>query len=235
MKVESPEQSWIRERNEWKEKHMDESQIVRKPRKPAQAEIPSLIMEDPTTELENKQISIPSGAGEIMFSPKMVKDLLMPNIDDMEAMRLMIMCKRAGFDLLSGEVAISSFLDKSTGKRNFQFIPRQQAFRRVAAEHPKYMGMTYQEYPEPEDKYVKYPVKGVCTIWRRDAPEPYREVVYYEEAIMVVGFKGVASKKGGYCDSQPREFLRGVCEARACRHVFPDKIGSFYSEGERVT
>ena len=200
-----------------------------------ESEVPSLIMEDPKRELAEQKFTIPSGAGEILFSPRMVKELIMGDIPEMEAIRLMVMCKRAGFDLLSGEVAISSFKDKQTGLKSFQFIPRQQAFRRVAMEHPKFLGMTYEEFPEPEDTYIKYPVKGVCTIWRRDAPEPYREVVYYEEAIMQGGAGGRSVKKGGYCDSQPREFLRGVCEARACRHAFPDKIGSFYSEGESIT
>lgn len=93
--------------------------------------------------------------------------------------------------------------------------------------------MSYEEFPSDPTKYV-VPVMGRCKVWRKGAPEPYVQDVYYEEATNVIGAGGKVYKKGGYAQAQPREFLRGVCEMRACRHAFPDRFSGLYDESEKL-
>lgn len=167
----------------------------------------------------------------IRATPKMIADLVCKGIPMHEAIRLLMLCRQAGINPFSGELAVKK-VENGRGGYDYQFMIRQQTWRRLASSHPEFGGMTYTEDPNDPAMYVP-PVRGVCTVWRKGTPEPYVQSVYYEEAITDVGVGGKPHKRNtGYPICQPREFLRGVTEARALRHVFPDRFSGFYDEGE---
>lgn len=185
------------------------------------------------TPSDDHPLSFRAGAVTITVTPREVADWLCKGMPMSEANRLLVLCANAGLNPFSGEVVVNKFKN-DRGGFDYQYIVRQQAWRRLACEHPQFKGMTYEDSPNDPSKY-ELPILGVCTIWRKDAPEPYRQTVYYEEAITEVGAGGKPRKKtSGFPVCQPREWLRGVCEARGLRHVFPDRFSGFYDEGEKV-
>jgi len=167
----------------------------------------------------------------IRTSASTIIQVLYPKIPPKEAMVLLMLCKRAGLDPFSREVYLSA-RPNDTGGYDYTYIVSQQAWRRIACQHPDCMGWTYTSEPDPPEP-GRPPVRGICRVYRRGWKEPYTQVVYYDEAITEIHRGGRLTKRtSGYAVAQPHEFLRGICEARALRHVFADRFGSLYSPME---
>lgn len=162
----------------------------------------------------------------VRVTPRMVADLICPGIPVNEALRFLLVCRQAGVNPFGKEIYIDKRANDK-GKMEYMFIIGQQALRRLAHQHPKFIGMTFEDFPKFDESNPKYvtPIMGRAKVWREGAPEPYVQEVYFEE---------VGKGKKGYAQQQPREFLRGIAEARACRHAFPDKFSGLYDEGERL-